>query len=47
MTHLYEVEVTKDMGPVEFIKIEARNSSSAAAKARKLGWYVRSVNMIG
>lgn len=47
--HMYAVEVQKP-GQYETrttIDIEAYNCNSAASKARKLGWEVRSVNMIG
>lgn len=45
--HLYRMKVRRD-DIYETIEIEARNRTSAAAKARKLGWHeVCWVNMIG
>jgi hypothetical protein len=44
--HAYEIEVLKE-GHIEYIKVIANNRTQAAAAVEKLGYAVRSVNMIG
>jgi hypothetical protein len=44
--HAYEVEIWKN-GKREYVKVDARNRTSANAKVAKLGHKVMSVNMVG
>lgn len=46
-THAYDVEVMDNFFVKSLLRVEARNRDSAASKARKRGYVVCSVNMIG
>jgi hypothetical protein len=45
--HSYEVEIKNEQGHIAFISVEARNRSQAAKLVKRMGYAVRSVNMVG
>jgi hypothetical protein len=45
--HLYDVEIKNEQGHIAFISVEAKNRSQAAKMVERMGYVVRSINMIG
>jgi hypothetical protein len=45
--HSYDVEIKNEQGHIAFISVEARNRSQAAKIVERMGYAVRSVNMVG
>jgi hypothetical protein len=45
--HLYDVEIKNEQGRIAFIYVEAKTRSQAAKIVQRMGYAVRSVNMVG
>jgi hypothetical protein len=45
--HSYDVEIKNEQGNIAFISVQARTRNQAAKIVERMGYVVRSVNMVG
>jgi len=45
--HSYDVEIKNEQGNIAFIAVQAKNRNQAARIVERMGYAVRSVNMVG